>query len=57
MQNTKEILKWHLNFAEMKYAAEHVFSRETKNIFDISIKQLVELSERLPEGINSPKRN
>ncbi|MCW0482981.1 EH signature domain-containing protein [Gaoshiqia sediminis] len=56
MQNTKEILKWHLNFSEMKYAAEHVFSRETKSIVDISIRQLKELSERLPDGNKLPEK-
>jgi len=56
MQNTKEILKWYLNFSEMKYAAEHVFSRETKNIVDISIHQLKELSERLPDGNKLPEK-
>ena len=56
MQNTKEILKWHLNFSEMKYVAEHVFSRETKSIVDISIRQLKELSERLPDGNKLPEK-
>ena len=56
MQNTKEILKWYLNFSEMKYAAEHVFSKETKNIVDISIHQLKELSERLPDGNKLPEK-
>jgi len=56
MQNTKEILKWYLNFSEMKYAAEHVFSRETKNSFDISIRHLKELSDRLPDGNKLPEK-
>jgi hypothetical protein len=56
MQNTKEILKWYFNFSEMKFAAEHIFSRETKNIVDISIGQLKELSERLPNGNKLPEK-
>ena len=56
MQNTKEILKWHLNFSEMKYAAKHVFSSETKSIVNISIRQLKELSERLPDGNKLPEK-
>lgn len=56
MQNTREILKWYLNFSDMKYAAEHVFSRETKNSFDISIRLLKELSERLPDGNKLPEK-
>ncbi|WP_347840013.1 EH signature domain-containing protein [uncultured Draconibacterium sp.] len=40
----------------MRYAAEHVFSSETKNIVNISIKQLNQLSERLPDGNKLPER-
>ena len=56
MPNTKEILNWHLNFADMKYAAEHVFSQETKNIVYISTKQLKELTQRLPDGNKLPEK-
>lgn len=56
MQKTKEILNWHLNFADMKYASEHVFSLETKNIVTTSISQLKELSQRLPDGNKLPEK-
>jgi len=56
MQNTKEILNWHLNFADMKYAAEHVFSRETRSVVSISIQQLNDISQRLPDGNKLPEK-
>ena len=56
MQNTKEILNWYINFSDMNYAAEHVFSRETKNVLTISIQQLKELSQRLPDGDKLPEK-
>jgi hypothetical protein len=55
MQNTKEILNWHLNFADMKYAAEHVFSRETKSSVSISIQRLKQISESSQDGNKLPE--
>lgn len=56
MQKTKEILNWHLNSADMKYAAEHVFSIATKNTVSESVQQLKELSQRLPDGNKLPEK-
>ncbi len=39
----------------MKYVAEHVFSKETKDTFHNSIQQLKEISERSPDGNKPPK--
>ena len=54
MQKTKEILNWHLNFADMKYAAEHVFSRETKSSVSTSIQQLKRISQSSLDGNKLP---
>lgn len=56
MQNTKEILNWYFNFTDMNYAAEHVFSRETKNNVIISIQQLKEISESSLDGNKLPDK-
>jgi hypothetical protein len=40
----------------MKYTAEHLFSRETKSIVSVSIQQLNEISQRLPDGNKLPEK-
>ena len=53
MTNIKNLLQWHFTLSGFRYTAEHLFSIDTKQIVNKSLKQLDEIAQD-SDGSNYP---